>query len=506
MIEQHKSLAEKFLKKGFWLYLFSFIIAPILYITKIIISWELTVSEVWILYGIISLMTLLSAYNDLWITESLKHFIPKFVTEKRYDKVKSILFYALFIQIITSLIIAGLFHFGADYIANSYFKTIAAKETLKVFAFFFIWLNIIQTINSFFNAVQDTFSQKIVEFTRSILIMLSVLYIFFWDLSSLINYSYSWLIWLYIWILFSLYMFYKKYYTKYFKNEKIVFEKKLFKKVTKYAWLVFLWASAWTLLWQIDMQMIIYLLGTTDAGYYTNYLSIIWIPFMIIWPIFWLLFPVFSEMHSKKEYSKIKKVKELFTKNFLLIWIMFNIFMFVFAEIIAFTLFWEKFITSWIILKYSILFLVFNFLLQINFNIMAWIWKVAERMKIIFIAIVFNFILNLILIKSIWVYWAALATAIGWILIWTLSELFLGKKYRINFGFKNIFKNIIIIWWLGILVNKFLLNIFEWVSRLNSFLLLWLFFIVWFLIFVIINYSQFKIFIWEIKKLKTRKS
>jgi hypothetical protein len=50
MIDQHSSLAEKFLKKGFWLYLFSFIIAPIGYVIKIVISGELTVSEVGILY------------------------------------------------------------------------------------------------------------------------------------------------------------------------------------------------------------------------------------------------------------------------------------------------------------------------------------------------------------------------------------------------------------------------------------------------------------------------
>jgi O-antigen/teichoic acid export membrane protein len=111
MIDQHNSLAEKFLKKGFWLYLFSFIIAPMGYIIKIIISGELTVSEVGILYGIISLITMISAYNDLGMTESLKHYIPQFVTKKRYDKVKTLLFFALFIQITSSLIIAAIFYF-----------------------------------------------------------------------------------------------------------------------------------------------------------------------------------------------------------------------------------------------------------------------------------------------------------------------------------------------------------------------------------------------------------
>ncbi len=88
MIDQHKSLSEKFLKKGFWLYLFSFIIAPIWYIIKIIISWELSVSEVWILYWVISLITMVSAYNDLWLTDSMNYFIPQFITEKIESELK----------------------------------------------------------------------------------------------------------------------------------------------------------------------------------------------------------------------------------------------------------------------------------------------------------------------------------------------------------------------------------------------------------------------------------
>jgi O-antigen/teichoic acid export membrane protein len=333
-------------------------------------------------------------------------------------------------------------------------------------------------------------------------VMISVLFIFFYDLSSLINYSYTWIIWLYIWVIISLLIFYKKYYKIYFKNEKIIFEKNLVLKISKYAWLVFIWASAWTILGQIDMQMIIYLLDTTQAWYYTNYLSIIWIPFIIIWPIFWLLFPIFSEMNSKWEVEKIKLIKSIFEKNFLALWIAFNILFFVFAEIIAYTLFWEKFIESWVILKYSILLLVFNLLLQINFNIMAWIWKVSERVKIIFIAVVFNFITNLIFINLIWVYWAALATWIGWILIWILSEYYLWKEYKTKFNYKYLFKNIFLMWWLWIIIYKFVLIFFEWLSRINSMLLLTAFSIIYFWIFIIINYSEFRFFILEIKRLK----
>ncbi len=502
MIDQHKSLSEKFLKKGFWLYFFSFIIAPINYIIKIIISSEITVNEVWILYGIISLITIISTYNDLWITDSLKYFIPKFVTEKKYHKVKLILLYALIIQIITSLIIALFFFFWADYIANNYFKTNDAKEILKVFALYFIWINIFKTISAFFTSVQNTFLLKISDFIRILFILFSVLFIYFWNLSSLINYSYTWIIGLYVWLIIILFIFYNNYYKKYLKSEQNIINLKLIKQITKYASFVVIWTSAWTILSQMDMQMIIYFLWTKDAWYYTNYLSIIWIPFLLITPIFWILFPIFSEMHAKWEYKKIKLVKQIFTKNILILWITINILFFVFAEIIAFTLFGEKFINSWLIIRYSILFLVFNLLLQINFNIMAWIWEINKRVKIIIIAVIFNFFTNIFFIKLIWIYWAALATWLWWILIYVLSEISLWKKYFIIFNYKSIIKNTVLMWAIWYINYIYIIPLFSWLTRLKSLSLIIFISIIWILIFIIINNKEFRIFIWEIKKLK----
>jgi len=283
MIDQHKTLSEKFLKKGFWLYLFSFIIAPIWYIIKIIISWNIEIHELWILYWIISLITLLSSFNDFGMTESLMHFLPKYITEKKYDKAKSLLVYAFIAQTITWILIASFFFFAADYIALNYFKSEEAIWALKIFAFFFLWINIFQIITVFFTAIQNTFYSKILEFIRMWFILISILVIFFLDLWNLVNFSYSWLIWLYIWLLFSVIIFYTKYYKKYLSDTKIIWSKKLFKKVFSYAIVVFVWAQAATILSQMDMQMIIYMLDTKQAWFYSNYLSIITIPFMIIW-------------------------------------------------------------------------------------------------------------------------------------------------------------------------------------------------------------------------------
>ncbi len=502
MIEQHNSLAEKFLKKWFWLYLFSFIIAPIWYIIKIIISWELEVYEVWIIYWVISLMTLISSFNDLWMAESLNKFLPDFITAKRYDKVKTLLLYAIWAQIITWWIIFLIFFFQANFLAWEFFKDQKSVEVIKIFAFYFLASNFYHVISVFFQAVQDTFSQKIIEFFRMITILTFVVLVFFLDLWNIQTYSLSWVIWMYFWMFIALIVFLKKYYKKYLHWVKFHFDKKMFNEIFKYALLVFLWSQAATILSQIDMQMIIYMLWNTDAWYYTNYLSIIWIPFLVFGPIFWLLFPIFSEMNAKNEREKIKIVKKVFTKNFLAFSIIISIFFFVFWKNMATILFWEKFLTSWIIVQYSALFLPFNFLLQVNFNIFAAIWKVKERLNIIIIAIIFNTILNYFLIKSIWVAWAALATWCWWILIYVLSEIKL-RDFDVWFDIKYIFLNLLVFSVVWVVLFYQIVPILNnlW-GKLAEISILWVIWILYFILFFIINFKEFRYFISEIKSLR----
>jgi len=499
MIEQHNSLAEKFLHKWFWLYVFSFIIAPIWYIIKIILSQELNVDEIWIIYWVMSLMVLLTSFNDLWMTESLNKFVPEFITEKKYDKIKSILFYSIIIQFISWILIFLFFYFWAEFLSLNYFKDIWSEKVIKIFAFFFLWYNFFQIINTFFLAIQDTFLQKLSEFFRMTFVVLFTFYLFITDTWNIFTYSLSWVFGLYFWIIIAFILFYKKYYKLYLSDVKVIFSQELFLKIFKYALIVFLWAQASTILSQIDMQMIIYILWNTDAWYYTNYLSLISIPFIVIGPIFWFLFPVFSEMIAKNEHYKIKIVKEVFTKNFLSFSICFSILFLVFSTVIATILFWDKFINSWIILQYSILFLSFNFLLQINFNILAANWKVKERLKIVLIAIVFNTILNYILLKTMWVVWAALATWLWWILIYILSEFKL-KEYYTWFDYKYLVKNILIFSIIWILMYIFLNPLFDNTNnRIYKLLLLVCISIIYFSIYFLVNIWDFKYFYKEIK-------
>ncbi len=505
MIDQHASLAEKFLKKGFWLYAFTFIVAPMWYVMKILISGEVSVSDLGILYWVISLITLLSAFSDLWVGESLKYFLPGYIEKKQYHLIKSVLAYALILQIFIGLLLCFIFLYGADFIAIHYFKTESAAGVIKVFSLFFLWINIFQIISQFFLAVQNTLYYKLAELTRNIFMLSATFFILFIDMSHIINFSFSWIIGLYIWVIYSVYLFTKKYYIPYLADEKILWSGSLCKKVFSYALVVFLSVQASVILSQIDMQMIIYLLWATQAGYYTTYLSLIMIPFLIIGPVFLLLLPVFSELNAAKNTKQIVSMKHFFTKYFVVLWIFFGLFLLIFAESIAFVLFWEKFLKSGEILKYSSLFLVFNFLLQVNFNILWWIGKVNTKLKITILAICINIILNIILIREIWVYGAALATWIWWLFIWLLSEISLWRKYFRKPDVKFLWKNILFMWVFWYIWYIILTPIITYDSRISSLIFLLWIGLLWVWCFCCINRHEYKLFIDEIKKIRSWK-
>lgn len=495
-------LAKKLITKGFWLYFFSFIIAPLSYLIKIIISSDLAVEEVGILYSVIGLIWLFASYNDLGMTESLNHFIPKFIVEKRIDKVKSIAIYAFLTQVITGIVIASLFYFWSNWLAVNYFKSTNAIQVLKVFSLYFLGYNFFQILWTFFIAIQKVFFRKVVDFSKIAWIALFTVLLFFFDKWSLLHYSISWISGLYISISLAILIFLKYFYKNFFQGVNTIRSKSLFQKVGKYALMVFIGSSAGTILGQIDLQMVLYFLWVESAGYYTNYLSIVKISWIIIWPISMLLFPLVSEAYSKKSVSKILLLKEILMNNFIIIAIIFSIFSFIFAEPIALILFWNKFALSGAILQYSVLFVVFNMLMIINFNILAGIWKAKEKTKIILIAIIFNTISNYVLIQFLWIYGAALATGFWWLIMWILGEKFLGKKYRSNIDWQQIKINLIffiILWIWSLYIPLYSIESNRW-ANVPILIIVFLLYI-W--CFVLINLKKFKILIREVKKIRS---
>lgn len=485
---EKENLFKTIVKKSFWLYFFTILITPTGYIIKIIISWDLSVFDFWIIYSIISLIVLLSSLNDLWFTESLKYFLPKFIQEKNIDKQKSIMFYSLFFQFTSALIIFSILFYFADFIALNYLKTEnfqAYSSVVKTFSFFFLLINFFQIINTFFLAIHNTFMQKMTEFIRMFSTLLFVIFISFSDIWTIYNYSFAWIFALFLATFFSIFIFFVKYY-KNIKKWKLILEKTFLKQVFSYWIATFLSAQIWIILSQIDMQMILYFLWPKEAWFYSWYLTIVAIPFVIFGQIFWFLIPLISQYSSEKDYTSILKIRKALFEIFSVLWLFFSLFLFTFSRETVFVLFWEKFFPSSDILLFWALFLLFNFFLQINFWIIWWTWKAKQRLKIVSVWLILAIFTNYFFINYFWEKWASLATWIGFIFMFFLSE-FAMKRYRfeINFWFfiKN-FLSLILVFYLCFTFLSIELN-----SRIE---VLFQIFAIWAIIFSMICLLNFK--------------
>lgn len=443
MLQHDETLARKFVKKGFWLYFFTFLSGPIGYIIKIIISHDLSVGEVGIVYGVIGFVTLLSGFNDFGCTESLNYFLPKHIIKNEYAKAKYLLRLALFVQIASSIIITTVMFLLAPWLAEHHFHTPAVIEPLRIAGIYFIGINIFHISSSLLSVAQDTKLQKWSDFFRLMSTLIGTALLFFTGNGNTENYMWAWAIGTLSGCIFIAYLAYTRYYRPYFSSIKTVSSPSARNTFYKYAVATALTANIGILFSQVDTQLIFHLLGDEANGYYSNYLSLLNIPFIFIAPIVGFLFPVISELNSREDASKLRTIHQQFSLYFSIIGIWLGIFMFQHGEALAIGFFGEKFRTSGTILAYSAFFLIFNLLVQINFQFLAGTGRIKSRIKILLSVLLINIILNIVLIQKMWVQGSALAVWLSWIPLWFLSFL-ATQSHQSRFDWIAFGKNIIL--------------------------------------------------------------
>jgi stage V sporulation protein B len=490
-----ESLGKKFVNRGFWLYAFTFLIWPLGYITKMIISRDLSVSEVWVIYGVISFVTLISTYNDLGCTESLNYFLPKHIINKTYGKAKYLLGLTLKIQTITSIFLCLTLFFIAPWLARVYFWNTEIVTILRISWLYFIGVNIFHIVGILFSIAQDTKLQKWVELVRILSVTIAVSILYFSESGNTELYMWAWVAGLFIAILFAIYWAYNKYYKTYFSGIESILDIEERRAFFRYSFATLLTSNIWMMLSQVDMQMIIYILWAEATGYYSNYLSLMNIPFIFITPIIAFLFPVISELNSRNDTIKMRMLCGKFTLYFSIIGIWISVFMFQMWEHLASIFFSEKFRMSGIILAYSALFLCFNLLIQVNFQFLAGTWQIQSRAKILMTILPINIVLNYIFIHLYGVAGSALAVGLSWIPLWYLSYR-ATREYHEAIPILDILKNIILaLCAYGI--------IYFWSSFLyisNTILLLCFAVLINLLIFLPGNLKIIQEFIWIIKE------
>lgn len=498
-------LGQKLLKKGFWLYFFTYLAAPAGYFTRVMISNSVSVADVGILYSVISFVGILSMYNGLWLTESLKYFLPKFFIKKQYTEAKSVLLRSLSVQLFTSVIIIFLLLFWANWLWVHYFESQTAVVLLKYFSIYFLANNLIQVFSSIALSFQDTFASQLIWFVNSWVTVGIVAVFFFLNQYIIVNYGLAFVVALVAGMLVAV-VFYAKRYSSFFGKWKWIFDKKVMKPYIAYSLWTFLSMNAIILLGQIDQQMVIAFLGAKSAGIFANYLSLTMLSSVFVMPIMWLIFPLISELSAKN-----KKTEVSVLQNFLYSYIgvfIFALLAFLIAlwPIIASVLYGIKFIDSGSLLYAWWIFLLFQVLLSVNFSILAGFWKAKQRVMIFLFAWPFNILMNYVFMQFWWLTWIVIATVIWYLIMFFWSCFYVKKIIPIIRDYRLWVKNFLFIMviWMGLFFLAKDIFVYDDAYRYKNLLyiaLLWIGYaglLLWF------NYKKIPFLIGEIKSLRWR--
>ena len=446
-ILQEETLSHKLISKWFWAYVFVIFTAPLGYLIRLVASNTLSVADIWIFYWVLSLISLLYSYNDLGLTESMQYFLPKYWLENKKWQIKNTIWLSFFMQMITWIIIFCLLFFNAEWLAIHHFHAIEATNVIKIMSFYFLWYNLLQVSNSIFVAFQDTFNSWLLQFSNMFSVLIfSIIFRIFTSFDVPL-FALAWIIGVWIWIWIGIIQLFRKY-NFLLQLEREKFDKILISTQFKYAFWVFLTSNIWTLLWNVDQQLVVNKLWAESSWYFTNMLSLLNIFLSIVGPLLALLFPIATELSTRNEKEKFKLLESVMYTHFAFLAVVMGWIFLIFWQEISVLLYWEKFRFAGELLQILWPFLIFNCLSSLNFYLLAWLGKIKQRFVILLISLIVNVSCNIIVLFVLNLDLPAVITvlALSRIIQFIWWVIYIKKEYPFDFDRKFFFKNVLIAW------------------------------------------------------------
>ncbi|UFX82745.1 polysaccharide biosynthesis C-terminal domain-containing protein [Candidatus Absconditicoccus praedator] len=502
-----QTLASKLISKGFWLYLFAILGLPLGYFVRVILSNDLTVSEVGIIYSLIGLMGILSTLSTLGISSgAMVYFLPKYIVDSNSDYVTTIYKIVRYINIGMTAIIGLAFYFFIQYFGTTYIEHPEATAILYIFLGVFLFLNLRKPIEGIYKTVQNVFVPKFTEFLKQVLISILVISFFLLGIGDLINYGYAFLVGgIVSYLIYYLVFRYK--YSSQILAGKFIKDQELFKKIIFFGMSALIASNAMLIIKNIDLQMLLVIGGAESAGYYTNYMSLMAIVMFFLSPILGILFPIISELKSKGQMDKLELLQDFLYKYFIVFAFSIIFLLGVFGEEISVILFGEEFLYSGTLLTYLVIFAVFKLIFTINLAILMGIGEAKKRTNILVAVMILNIILNILLIPTLGALGAGIATGVSWAVIAITSFYFVYQHQKINFDWFFYGKNLLFLLVVSTIYYLFTKDIFvlENAYRWENLLYIVLIGVFTYLLMLGLNFKEAKIFVKELKRFRKSK-
>ena len=455
MIENTDHIDTKLTQQGivkntFWIYAWTFLIAPLQYLVRIVIAKNLPLDQVGILYSLLGLTGILSIYNDLGFREAIGFFYPKYLAGKEFNKAKTLLIFTLVLQLVSAIILGILLRFFSSAIAEHYLNAPWADLIIKIFWGYLVVSILYNFADGVFMIYQDAFWNKIIGVINYIVLVILTLLVplgifkYIGVQSNLTWFIFAQIIPSIIGIFLGIFVFWKKYKTLAFRGT-FTRDIKQYTTVQKYALGVLFVNNITYLLATIDVQIATYLFGPVSTALYSYGMMLTNLFITLLSPIGTLLYPLISHLKARNKDEMMNKVFYAILNYMGLIGLMGSAFLRAYSSQIMTLLFWPDYVEAGLIIKRNLPFVFFGVMAGIIYTIYAGMGLIKKRIKMLVIVFILNIIANFALSYRLGIYGTALTMGLTWLILFCYGYWDLRKEgIELKLDYSLLGKNIIV--------------------------------------------------------------
>jgi len=427
---------KQFISNSFLLALASFFSLFISYLLRLLLAENLSISEFGLVYAIIVLFAFFSIFQHLGLNSALTKYIAEFKVENNFKKIKSAIGMVVIIQLLSSFIIALMFFLLSDYLAINYFKIAGAALYIKIYSVVLFISPLLISARSIFQGFQNIKYFSLTDFLKMFLVLILTFLFLKQEVGTL-----SIFIAYFISVIFTSFLFFILAITKVFPKFFIIafkWDSILFKKLIYFGLPVLFYSVSGMVFGYIDTILLTLFRGLEEVALYNvalptaNALA----SFGLIFTS--LLLPLVSELWAKKDSDRLTKGINLLYKNLFIILVPISLVFIIFSELILKILFGVEYIGASFVFRVLILGVIFISYSSLNGSILSGIGKPKVYGSITGVMVIFNLVLDLILIPKYGLNGAGISTLFSYILIFIVSSYFLRKYIPFHFKTKDL--------------------------------------------------------------------
>lgn len=297
-----QSYSQKIIKGSLLVIILTVLSSAFSYLNRFFYSRVLSVEMYGLFYAGLGLINTVWTYNDLGFGYSTTYLLPKYLKKSKYALVWNVYKYGQIVQITVSVLASVTMFFSASYLANNYFKVPGSENMIYVFCLYLVANSFLSSLIQFFIGAQKEMYYSSIVLLRIILVFVFSLLFWYQGQTGATFFALAWAMGYLVTACLFLYLLKNRFI--FLKSQVVTWNKKLFRKMVKYA----LPSIATTLVGSIatsgDVFFLTLFRGVKEVGIYNIIFPLASTPSMLLLPLSYLYMPLVSHL-MEGEKSKV---------------------------------------------------------------------------------------------------------------------------------------------------------------------------------------------------------